>query len=190
MQFYNFLRYSLVPIGIVSFLLVVSTLLAADEKPATQPSEKPDKGKEAPVDPKLAAKIAAGKITYSQLCFACHGVDGKGAPMTDGSKDRMAPALAGSKRLTGNPEIPARILLHGLTGPNDNGKTYLNEMISFNASEDEWIADVLTFARNSFGNHAGEVTAEVVSAERKASEDRGMPYTIKDLEDEPLDNRK
>jgi hypothetical protein len=37
----------------------------------------------------------------------------------------------------------ARIVLHGLTGPN-NGKTYPGQMASFKFLPDDWIAAVLT----------------------------------------------
>ena len=36
----------------------------------------------------------------------------------------LAPPLRGSKRLLGDDTITARVVLHGLTGPNDGGKLY------------------------------------------------------------------
>ena len=43
--------------------------------------------------------LARGESTYKELCAACHGPDGKGAPMggaTDGTT--LAPNLAGVPR--------------------------------------------------------------------------------------------
>ena len=114
--------------------------------------------------------LGRGEGTYKELCSACHGPDGKGAPMggaTDGST--LAPPLAGVPRVLGNADYVTKVLLHGLTGELD-GKNYPGGvMVPMGTNTDEWIADVASYVRNSFGNTAPFVTAERVAAVRKAN---------------------
>src|SRR4029453_3307431 len=43
-----------------------------------------------------------GESTYKELCFSCHGADGKGAPMQGAPEGAtLAPALSGSSRVAG-----------------------------------------------------------------------------------------
>ena len=115
--------------------------------------------------------LGRGEATYKELCSACHGPDGKGAPMggaTDGST--LAPPLAGVPRLLGNADYITKVLLHGMTGELD-GKNYPGGgvMVPMGTNTDEWIADVASYVRNSFGNAAPFVTPERVAAVRKAN---------------------
>ena len=67
--------------------------------------------------------LGRGDAIYKELCAACHGPDGKGAPMggaTDGTT--LAPTLVGVPRVLGNADYITKVLLHGLTGELD-GKT-------------------------------------------------------------------
>ena len=108
--------------------------------------------------------LGRGETAYKELCAACHGPDGKGAPMggaTDGTT--LAPNLAGVPRLLGNPDYITKVLLHGMTGEID-GKTFPGGvMVPMGTNTDEWIADVVSYVRNSFGNAAPFVTAERVA---------------------------
>ena len=52
------------------------------------------------------------------------------------------------------------MVLHGLVGPNDGNKLYPGEMVGFKWAEDAWLASVITYVRNDFGNHAPAITAE------------------------------
>ena len=68
--------------------------------------------------------LGRGESTYKELCAACHGPDGKGAPMggaTDGTT--LAPNLAGVPRLLGNADYITKVLLYGMTGELD-GKNF------------------------------------------------------------------
>ncbi len=77
------------------------------------------------------------------------------------------PPLAGSKWLTGNPDVPIAIVLHGLQGEIEvNGKTYNGAMQAWGMLPDEDVAAVLTYARQAWGNSAGPVTAAQVKAIR------------------------
>ena len=119
-----------------------------------------------------------GRDIYNSLCIACHGKDGKGTPLE--GEDALAPSLVGTPRLVGSGDAAIRIMLHGLTGP-VNGKTYIQQMVPMKSNGDQWVADVLTYTRNSFGNSAPEVKVSRVLAVRKATGDRLSPYTLNDL---------
>ncbi len=114
--------------------------------------------------------LGRGDAIYKELCAACHGPDGKGAPMggaTDGTT--LAPNLVGVPRLLGNADYITKVLLFGMTGEID-GKTYPGGvMVPMGGNSDEWIADIVSYVRNSFGNSASFVTPERVAAVRKAN---------------------
>jgi mono/diheme cytochrome c family protein len=129
------------------------------------------------IDPVGMAMMKKGSDHYSQICFACHGTDGKGVVSSDGL--HLAPPLAGSPHVIGSPEAIVRIVLHGLTGE-VNGKSYPGQMVPQNANDDQWIAEVLTFVRNSFGNSAPTITPQEVGAIRAASGNHA-PYTVAEL---------
>lgn len=125
-------------------------------------------------------KMTRAETTYKTLCFVCHGPDGKGAP-TPGLADMpMAPSLVNSERVLGSKERLVRIILHGLVGPVD-GKTYLQPMIPMGNNDDQWIADIATYIRNSFGNQASLVEPREVKVIREASKARATPWTLKEL---------
>lgn len=126
----------------------------------------------------MLKKMQKGYQAYTMVCIRCHGPDGNGAISSDGLQ--LAPPLAKSPRLLGPPDLTARILLHGLTGPID-GRKYPGVMESMKRQDDEWIAAALTFARNSFGNSAPVVNASDVAHVRSATADRTKPYTIEDF---------
>jgi mono/diheme cytochrome c family protein len=74
----------------------------------------------------------------------------------------------------GPPEQSILVLLHGLTGPVD-GKTYITQMVPMATNSDHWIASVLSYIRNSFGNEAPFITAKDVARVRAATIDRKTP---------------
>jgi mono/diheme cytochrome c family protein len=106
------------------------------------------------IDPAVMAK---GQATYA-MCMACHGPAGEGGP--------VGPPLAGSEWVTGPVSNLVRIQLRGLQGPmHIKGQLYtpLAPMTPIIATQDdETIAAVLTFIRNSFGNKAAPVLPEQV----------------------------
>ncbi|MEO6784581.1 MAG: discoidin domain-containing protein, partial [Chthoniobacteraceae bacterium] len=120
---------------------------------------------------------------FKELCFACHGFDGKGMPMQGQPAGvTMAPPLSGSKTVTMHPDGPALVMLHGLAGP-VNGKAYEAQMIPMNTNTDDWIASVASYVRNSFGNSGALVTVDEVKRLRAATKDRTQPWTQKELAD-------
>lgn len=129
----------------------------------------------------LAESIVRGRTIYTTLCITCHGPDGKGLPSPDGNQLRLAPPLAGSPRVNGHRERLTRILLNGLIGPVDN-KTYAGGlMLPMGANTDQWIADVATYIRNTWGNRAPLIEASDVAETRTASADRAGPWTLREL---------
>ena len=128
----------------------------------------------------LASAIQSGATIYKSLCFTCHGADGKGVEVTGLKGMKQAPTLIGSARVLGSHERLGRIVLNGLTGPIE-GKTYIGAMGAMATNDDAWIADVLTYVRNSWGNQADRVTAAQIAQVRAACEGRKTPWTIEEL---------
>src|SRR5204863_3715985 len=122
-----------------------------------------------------------GENVFQTLCAACHGTDGKGMPMAGAPAGTMlAPALAGSKTVLGWREGAIHVLLQGLTGDID-GKKYEGQMIPMSTNDDAWIAGVLSYVRNTFGNRAGFVTPQQVASIRAATKNRTQPWTAEEL---------
>jgi mono/diheme cytochrome c family protein len=129
-------------------------------------------------DPALAASLGMplehrrmmqrGAVIYTEICAACHGPDGKGAPMAGAAAGTtLAPPLAGAPRVLGHRDYIIKVLLHGMTGELD-GKNYPGGvMVPMGTNTDEWISDVASFVRNSFGNTAFFITPAQVAAARK-----------------------
>ncbi len=117
-----------------------------------------------------------GAAVYTRTCIACHGVDGLGAPM-------VFPPLAGSSWLTGDPELPIKIVLHGLFGPvTIDGKHFMNAMAPLGPMlSDAEIADVLTYVRQRWQNDAAPVDAVAVQKVRAATRERAQMWTAAEL---------
>jgi mono/diheme cytochrome c family protein len=104
-----------------------------------------------------------GAQIYNSTCVACHGIDAKGVP-------DVFPPLAGSEWVTASPEVPIRILLHGLIGPiTVGGAKYNSAMPPLSHLSHAEIADVLTYVRQSFGNDASPITEPEVLTVRRAN---------------------
>ncbi len=139
------------------------------------------------------AVLKRGEAIYRELCFACHGNDGKGmAQLGTTPGATLGPPLAGSRTVNGHPDGPALVLLHGLAGPVD-GKPYEAQMVPMNSNPDDWIAAAASYVRNNFGNRAGFVTADDVKRLRAANAARTEPWTEAELRaklPEPLHGTK
>lgn len=125
--------------------------------------------------------LQRGEATYRELCFSCHGEDGKGAPMAGAAPGALqAPPMAGSARVLGHRDYVIKVLLHGLTGPIE-GTTYGGGvMVPMATNTDQWVADVANYVRNAFGNSALFITPEQVAAVRKGTT-RRQPWTMTEL---------
>jgi len=132
--------------------------------------------------PEQQNSIERGGVIYTEVCYACHGSDGRGTPTPGGGPGAtLAPSLAGSPRVNGHRDYVIKAVLHGLTGPLD-GKTFPQVMVAMGSNKDQWIADVASYVRNSFGNNGSLATPEDVTRVRAATADRKAAWTIPELE--------
>jgi cytochrome c oxidase subunit 2 len=97
--------------------------------------------------------ITRGEQIYAKTCVTCHAAAGEGNPAL------KAPALAGSKVVTGAEEAPVDVVLNGR--PNTAMQAFAKQL------SDSEIAAVVTFARNSWGNKGSDVQPAEVKARRK-----------------------
>jgi mono/diheme cytochrome c family protein len=121
--------------------------------------------------------LKRGAEIYTRTCMACHQANGLGLP-------GVFPPMAGAEQLLGDVSLPIKIVLHGLHGPiTVKGQVYQAvEMPPQGASlKDQEVADVLTYARQSFGNTAAPVSAAQVQAIRTATAGRTKPFTTEEL---------
>jgi len=150
--------------------LVTTQLLEREEEAKKLASTK--------YSPEEQVLFAKGKTIFDSYCSTCHGVKGLGTPT--GSGDLIAPAFSGSPRITGHPEYAVKTLLHGLTGAIE-GKEYEGVMIAMNTNDDQWIASVVSYIRNEFGNQGSFVDADFVAQLRKETEARKSNYNYDEL---------
>ena len=126
--------------------------------------------------------VERGGAIYTELCFSCHGDDGRGQPLAGAPPGTlMAPSLAGSPRVNGHRDYVVNAVLHGLTGP-IGGVSYSQVMVPMGAQNDEWVAAIASYVRTSFGNNAGIVAPADVARVRAATAARTTPWTQPDLE--------
>jgi mono/diheme cytochrome c family protein len=122
-----------------------------------------------------------GAAIFKELCFACHGPDGKGMPMPGGKPgETIAPPLGGSQTATGYRDAIISVVLKGLAGP-VKGQAYTAGMVPMESNNDEWIASVASYVRQSFGNRAGVIDPRDVARVRAAIKDRTEPWTLDEL---------
>jgi mono/diheme cytochrome c family protein len=128
-----------------------------------------------------AAAAAQGRKIYESICGTCHSPDGLGKP-------GQAPPLAGSEWVIakGHNRL-AHIPLAGLNGPIQvNGKEWNMAMAAMGAAlSDADLANVLTYIRTSWGNKAGEVTADDIKTVRASMGGRPQPMTAETLKAMP-----
>jgi nitrite reductase (NO-forming) len=111
-------------------------------------------------DPKIAAMgmeivMEKGKRVFSQTCVACHQAEGQGLP-------GVFPPLADSDFLMADKSRAITALVKGLSGPIEvRGQKY-NGVMPPVMLNDEQIAHVLTFVRNTWGNKGDIVTVDEV----------------------------
>jgi mono/diheme cytochrome c family protein/glucose/arabinose dehydrogenase len=122
-----------------------------------------------------------GKAIYAKegYCITCHQADGNGLPASG------FPPLSGTEWVTGSEERLLKVILKGLLGPIEvGGKTYPGAvpMTPFEGLlNDQEVAAVATYIRNSFGNKASVVQPETVQRVRAAVKKRKDIYQSKKL---------
>jgi len=121
-----------------------------------------------------------GKTIFDGYCAACHGVKGLGTPTGPAGGELLAPGFSGSPRIQGHPEYAIKTLLHGLTGAIE-GKEYEGIMIAMDSNDDDWIAAVVSYIRNDFGNKGSFVSPDYVAQIRQETENRNTTYSYDEL---------
>ena len=122
-----------------------------------------------------------GKAIYGRegYCNTCHQPDGGGLSPSG------FPPLAGTPWVTGNEERLIKITLKGLQGPIEVlGQKYGGQvpMTPFaGLLNDEEVAAVLTYVRNSFGNRASTINPAQVKKVREATKNKTDFYTTDEL---------
>ncbi|WP_193212472.1 DUF7133 domain-containing protein [Luteolibacter marinus] len=122
-----------------------------------------------------------GEEIYSTLCASCHGDVGRGVEVAGLEGALIAPPMAGSKTVTGDPKGVVYVLLKGLEGEIE-GKKYEGLMISMATNDDDWIASVASYVRNSFGNHGSFVTPADVAKARQDTAGKYSPWSYRELQ--------
>ena len=136
----------------------------------------------APAPPKVVALTKAqqallekGKVTYANLCAACHQPHGHGL-------DGLAPPLVDSDWVLGKPDVTARIVLHGLGGPIKVGnRTWDLTMPPMGMLSDEEVAGVLTYIRREWEHNGSPVDTKFVAGVRKQFADHPNSWTADEL---------
>jgi mono/diheme cytochrome c family protein len=126
--------------------------------------------------------MVLGKRQYDAVCAACHQATGLGV-------EGVYPPLVASEWVTGSPDRVIRILLHGLKGPiTVAGKQYgVAAMPAFGRVtgggynwNDDRVAAVATYIRQSWGNAAEPITPDQVAAVVSQEGDR-KEWTAEEL---------
>ena len=125
------------------------------------------------------AMFEVGAAQYAAICAACHQPNGQGLT-------GVAPPLAGSEWVTGDPQIPLAVVLHGLIGPvSVQGQDWNMVMPGLGAVpgllDDEKLAGIVTYIRRSWGNQSSAVTAAEAGRLRSKLADRKQPWTASEL---------
>lgn len=121
--------------------------------------------------------IAMGKKEYL-VCQACHQPNGMGLPPA-------FPPLGKSEYVTADPKRLVAIILKGVMGPiTVNGTQYNSVMPGQEAVlNNQKVAAIASYVRNSFGNSAPQVTPEQVAEIRKELQGRTTPWTEAELKE-------
>lgn len=120
------------------------------------------------------ARFDKGKTLY-MICAACHQPNGQGM-------DGLAPPLADSEWVLGDPSVSTRIILHGIGGPiKVAGRNWNLQMPPLPIFNDEDLAALLTYIRREWENTADPVTPEEVAAVRAAHATRTQTWTAEEL---------
>lgn len=114
-------------------------------------------------DAALKKSMEAGKDIYQGICLACHLNEGQGI-------GNVFPPLAKSDYLMADLDRSIKILIEGQQGElTVNGKKY-NGVMPAPGLDDQDIADVLNYIRNSWGNKGDKtVTVDQVAKVRAKS---------------------
>ncbi len=123
-----------------------------------------------------------GARIYRNQCAQCHQADGQGV-------SGVYPPLVGTEWVTGHPEVVARVLINGLSGPIEvKGNTYNGNMPAFgpnglNLRPNE-LAGVITYIRQEWGNSASEMTVDMIEEYLDLYSARTTPWQADELRED------
>jgi mono/diheme cytochrome c family protein len=102
--------------------------------------------------------MTAGSAIYRDQCSACHGLDGKGIA-------ELFPSIADSSMVkSGDPTTSIRIVLRGARSVGTTAQPTAPGMPSYGKQlDDDEVAAVLTYMRNTWGGAATAITSGQVS---------------------------
>jgi mono/diheme cytochrome c family protein/glucose/arabinose dehydrogenase len=132
----------------------------------------------------LAKQFPKGSAIFRSTCQTCHGPDGNGTPS-------LAPPLNKSQWVNGDKNNLISIVLFGLTGPiNVNGHVYeapevAGDMPGIGHNDelnDEDIAQLLSFIRQSWQNDAARIDKKDILSIRDKYKGRQKTFTMPELE--------
>jgi len=106
--------------------------------------------------------MTAGAAIYRDQCSACHGLDGKGIA-------ELFPSVADSSMVkSGDPTTSIRIVLRGARSVGTTAQPTAPGMPAYGKQlDDDEVAAVLTYMRNTWGGAAAAVTSGQVSDVRR-----------------------
>jgi nitrite reductase (NO-forming) len=111
----------------------------------------------------LEDQIAAGRTLYAGTCSVCHQTNGQGLP-------GVFPPLAKSDYLMADKRRSVEVILNGMTGPvKVNGVDYNSVMPPMSQLNDDEVAYILTYVRNTWGNKGDAVTPAEVTQVRTST---------------------
>ena len=151
-------------------------------KPAASAFGRGGRGGPPPFSPAELAVMERGEGIYKEVCFACHGDDGRGTAQPGAAPGTtMAPSLANSIRVQGHRDYITKTLLHGMDGPIDGRSYAAGVMAPMGTNRDEWVAAIASYVRNSFGNVGSFVSPADVARVRAATADRKTFWKVDEL---------
>ena len=102
-------------------------------------------------------QVQAGAVLYKGTCSTCHQENGAGLA-------NVFPPLANSDYLTSDPQRAIAVVLNGMSGAvTVNGASYNSVMPPMSQLNDDEVANILTFALNSWGNKGPAITPNDVA---------------------------
>jgi nitrite reductase (NO-forming) len=109
-------------------------------------------------------RVSAGRVLYNGTCSVCHQQNGEGL-------EGVFPPLANSDYLMADSRRAIEVVLNGLTGPvTVNGAEFNSVMPPMSQLNDDEIANILTFALNTWGNEADVISMGDVAEVRESTE--------------------
>jgi mono/diheme cytochrome c family protein len=151
-------------------------------KPPSSAFGRGGRGGPPPFTPAELAVMERGEAIYKEVCFACHGDDGRGTAQPGAAPGTtMAPSLANSPRVQGHRDYVIKTLLHGMDGPIEGRSYAAGVMAPMGTNRDEWIAAIASYSRNAFGNVGTFVSPDDVARVRASTADRKTFWKVDEL---------